>query len=418
MTKTVEMKPQTEKFTRFDEKVQAYFLEKEIVILLYPNDIFSEHDIGPASIKITSADQYYDYLERELDFWNKVDPTKKLESIARFNQLQSAKNFFDTALRYIQSPNSMANYLNQSIHAISQGVLSSNTNLSRELLKHIEESSEFLTGFKIGLLTKTNSSFSLTADSFRGFYAAMAYRGVLNSFVVSAEEKIVEFKTNVEEATKNYSSLNENYTRAFFEQEKRMLSIEEQTNNHFENISEKENAFFVKASAKLATLEKQYQENLKIKAPAQYWEILEKDYVKKGRRWFVASMVISAVLVGLFIWLLVWAPDVVTKEKHWLENAKNSAIITVITSLTIYAIRTTMKMSISSFHLARDAKERNNLSVFYLSLIEDDAVTDKERAIILNSLFSRSDTGLLKGDSAPTMTTNVSDLIDAYKNLK
>ena len=175
MTKAVETKPQTERFTRFDEKVQAYFLEKGLVVALYPDDISSEQEIGATNIKITSADQYYDYLESELDFWKKVDPNKKLESIARYNRLQNAKSSFETALRYIQSPNSMVNYLNQSVQAISQGVLSSNTNLSRELLKHVGESSSFLTGFRMGMLIKTDSSFAATADTFRGFYVAMAY---------------------------------------------------------------------------------------------------------------------------------------------------------------------------------------------------------------------------------------------------
>ena len=60
--------------------------------------------------------------------------------------------------------------------------------------------------------------------------------------------------------------------------------------------------------------------------------------------------------------------------------------------------------------MARDAKERNKLTYFYLALIEKNAVTEKERAIILNSLFSRSDTGLLKGESGPSMSANVTDL--------
>jgi len=69
-------------------------------------------------------------------------------------------------------------------------------------------------------------------------------------------------------------------------------------------------------------------------------------------------------------------------------------------------------MALSSFHLARDASEREQLTYVYLALIEGKAITDKERAIILNALFSRADTGLLKGDSAPTMSTNVTGLVE------
>lgn len=72
-------------------------------------------------------------------------------------------------------------------------------------------------------------------------------------------------------------------------------------------------------------------------------------------------------------------------------------------------------MAMSSYHLARDSKEREQLAYFYLSLMQTNGVTDKERAIILNSLFSRSDTGLLKGDSSPVMSSNVTDIIDKIK---
>ena len=66
----------------------------------------------------------------------------------------------------------------------------------------------------------------------------------------------------------------------------------------------------------------------------------------------------------------------------------------------------------SSYHLARDAKEREQLTYFYLSLINEKAVTDSERELVITSLFSRSDTGLLKGDSSPEIPTiNLGDII-------
>lgn len=110
--------------------------------------------------------------------------------------------------------------------------------------------------------------------------------------------------------------------------------------------------------------------------------------------------------------VLKYLPNLFSKDSHWIEVFKNSAIITVMTSIAVYLLRLFVKMAVSSFHLSRDAKERNKLTYFYLALIEKKAVTEKERAIILNSLFSRADTGLLKGDSSPTMSGNVAELVD------
>ncbi|MDR1585213.1 MAG: hypothetical protein LBS07_03430 [Prevotellaceae bacterium] len=48
-------------------------------------------------------------------------------------------------------------------------------------------------------------------------------------------------------------------------------------------------------------------------------------------------------------------------------------------------------------------KLRQNITYFYLSLLKDSKVADSERQLIMQSLFSRADTGSLKEDSSPTM---------------
>ena len=65
----------------------------------------------------------------------------------------------------------------------------------------------------------------------------------------------------------------------------------------------------------------------------------------------------------------------------------------------------------SSYHLARDAEERHTLTFFYLALLKDSAVDDEDKKLIMQSLFSRTDTGLLKEDSGPTMPNDISKFI-------
>jgi hypothetical protein len=60
----------------------------------------------------------------------------------------------------------------------------------------------------------------------------------------------------------------------------------------------------------------------------------------------------------------------------------------------------------SSYHLVRDAEERHTLTFFYLALLKDTEVKDEDRNLILQSLFSRVETGLLKDDSSPTMPSD------------
>ena len=49
------------------------------------------------------------------------------------------------------------------------------------------------------------------------------------------------------------------------------------------------------------------------------------------------------------------------------------------------------------------SEEREQLTMVYLALLEGDAMTKEDRELILQSLFSRVDTGLLGDDGAPTM---------------
>lgn len=55
-------------------------------------------------------------------------------------------------------------------------------------------------------------------------------------------------------------------------------------------------------------------------------------------------------------------------------------------------------MAFSSFHLGRDAKEREQLTLVYLALSKGGDVTKHERELVINSIFSRSDTGLIKSE--------------------
>lgn len=154
---------------------------------------------------------------------------------------------------------------------------------------------------------------------------------------------------------------------------------------------------------------------MKLKTSAQYWEETDKEYTTKGRVWLGISIGFTILLVTVLIATLSVIPNIFSEDSHWLDILKNSAIITVISSVLIYLLRIFVKISMSSFHLARDAKERNKLCYLFLALIRDGAVTDKERAIVLNALFSRSDTGLLKGESGPTISSGIAEILDSLK---
>jgi hypothetical protein len=121
-------------------------------------------------------------------------------------------------------------------------------------------------------------------------------------------------------------------------------------------------------------------------------------------------IIIVTILFGSF--------ELLTIETSFnLNSLKYTLLLFSLISIGAYIIHIFVKLTLSSYHLARDAEERHQLAHFYLSLInrEDNKFDKEDRAVILQALFSRADTGLLKGDHAPTMPNNI---IEHLKSLK
>lgn len=78
-----------------------------------------------------------------------------------------------------------------------------------------------------------------------------------------------------------------------------------------------------------------------------------------------------------------------------------SFILISVISFFIYIVRILIKIVMSNHHLSMEYKQKAALTRFYQSLIYSGSDIEKEeRLIIINSLFSRIDTGLVKTDNS------------------
>jgi uncharacterized membrane protein len=169
----------------------------------------------------------------------------------------------------------------------------------------------------------------------------------------------------------------------------------------------------------LESIRKKYTEHLRLNGPASYWKELEADYDEAGNKWRWWSVGITIVFVALLTLILLIHPDskFMSNGVFDVNSLRNALIFTIITSISIYIITLFVKLSVSSYHLARDARERYQITHVYLSLLNENenAITDAERITVLQSIFSRADTGLLKGDSGPTVPDSLSQLLKLLK---
>ncbi|WP_278320685.1 DUF6161 domain-containing protein [Clostridium tertium] len=152
-------------------------------------------------------------------------------------------------------------------------------------------------------------------------------------------------------------------------------------------------------------LEISYKEKLKLEAPIDYWNKLHNEYNKKGKIWTVVAVITSVIMMILLMIILYNVPSQldVSLDSFSFQSLRATLILALLVSIGVYLIRLFVKLALSAYHLSRDAKERYQLTYVYLSLINEGKISEKDRTIVLQSLFSRADTGLLKGDSSPTL---------------
>ena len=406
---------ETNKFTDYPASADNYFTTHNVVILGLPASVREDIEARSFKIKIKSARQYCEYLNRELDFWREKDPKNVLKDYSGFDKLNEAKREFEMAVTYYTtSPSNASLYLERSIKHLVDGHVSSKTRLAKFLVSNRDKGNRFIEGFVASISKNRGQSLSSNIDTMEGFVAGLQYTKTIGNLITPSLDDVTEFSNNIQQANDNYSELNAKYTVSFHEQEEQIASFSKQTEEQINQMKSDAEQYFAEKEKRCKDLETLYEEKLKLEAPAEYWDELDKKYSVAGRWWFFFSILFTAAIVFGLVLILKHLPNLFSEDSHWIDVFKNSAIITVITSVAVYILRLFVKMTMSSFHLARDARERNKLTYFYLSLIEKKAVTEKERAIVLNSLFSRADTGLLKGDSSPTMSGNVTELV---KNL-
>lgn len=151
-----------------------------------------------------------------------------------------------------------------------------------------------------------------------------------------------------------------------------------------------------RSSDELQKLKSAYEEKIAIAQPINYWK--SRRYIYQRRVWLWG---IVAFLVGILFLFGVWTALSEMPDLSKIEDIKNQIKVTVlfVTGIGImtFILNILGRLFLSSVHLLSDIDERMNLTHFYLSLIEGGKLDEKQREIILQSLFSRTDSGIIKG---------------------
>ena len=172
----------------------------------------------------------------------------------------------------------------------------------------------------------------------------------------------------------------------------------EQQNSHGKTFEK----FLGDNESGLNDLKKKYEEDLRYSPSVKYWQDAGKEYKAQGKRW--VDCLIVTLVAGLICFTILFDTWL---EGHaigvQLDTVQGVILFGTVLAIFAFLVRTFSRLTFSSYHLMRDAGERELLTHLYLSLINEKKMDESSREIILQALFSRTETGLLTGNSSPTM---------------
>ena len=390
----------------FRDDHREYIRNNKVVLKMIPtNYVIPELKNVQSDLIFETPESLYSYISEEKSFW------EQYVEIKFFKQYYNAYN--DAGINLLNFKNASIHYFSSYITALKNNIANipnSKTILVKELIKHKDKSDSFFKGFIYSLNpVSSNSSSSFTSDYLLGVFTGFQYREMIRKI----DELIPDQISSFEESKLYMHNLTEEYIKKYNEllqdKQNKYSQVDLDYKNQIDKFINDYNVFTKQKEENMSNLEKLYRENLMLKEPAEYWDKMSDEYNKKATKALKISIGIAG---GIVVFLIPQFKEI----DHWFNTVRTTAMLTVITSVLIYGLRVAVKLTMSSYHLARDARERKQLTYFYLALINEKAVTDKERELIMTSLFSRADTGLLKGDSSPEMPSiNISDV---FKNGK
>lgn len=227
-------------------------------------------------------------------------------------------------------------------------------------------------------------------------------------------ERVEEYRKRLEDLTNSADAQQKDYqsriTKFDADAEKFKQKRQEELAKEESEYTERLN----KADERIAALEEAYSKKLQLEGPAQYWKHLSRFYLGWGWGLLALSLVLGGGAIGALLWLLFQTDTIVifNEDKLSLSTIRASLILIAATSMAGYLLHLFTKLAISCFHLSRDYRERFQLTNVFLAFLHDGDVKcdDQVKQIVMQALFSRSDTGLLKGEHSFKMP-GVADLV-------
>lgn len=383
--------------------------EKNSVENLSRNLTVEIQGLGLEKITLKGFQQIKTFVEKEFEFWNKMKNRPNFANIHhdhlnsirnRLSGLESQVHQMDNR-RFNQESGNLLSDLQRggNTQLIGKSIVYSDTPHAKflsDLININPETAQAAYDFFARIpIPLDRRQLTLSMNSLIGYLKAFEFE---NAGLPSTQRAKQERYT-LEKIRSEWLQKIEDIDKQFRECASRVETWREETSQELHQFREDK-------KAKLSELEATYRGKLELEGPVIYWKDRAELYKKEGRKWLIGLGSVVGATVAILLGLLYIPPESFSLEILKGEPLAVKAIVLVGAALSLcaYLTKTFTRLTFSSFHLSRDAQEREQLTMVYLALVhEQGEANPEERKLILQSLFSRSDTGLLGKDSSPSM---------------
>jgi hypothetical protein len=195
-----------------------------------------------------------------------------------------------------------------------------------------------------------------------------------SEFAEASGTAVAEFKSKTDAELSTLAAMKANFEKLSGEQ----IAAEKQTHD----------AQHAEHETRMKAIETAFKEQMKLRAPRQYWSDKCIEHKKASRFWMSLFWIGSAIGVAAFAgigWLTL--SEIAQAEKNL---AASWVIIVVPTLIILSVLRFFHKQATTHLVLQQDAQERVTMLETYLALFEEQKIQEVERPLVLQPLFRPS----------------------------
>lgn len=395
---------------------------------------FSITDYAGHTESFGSLSSLLHFCQKERDFWyekkNQVLPADKdlsaVEKNKILNRMLSAGSVFNDIVKTVSGWTESSQDFDGV--TLDNHLLKLKQTYSGRLTTHWIWSGHPFSGAFVKCLTaydnKTAQFFLdfIVKGSVQGITSKEGFNGYMYAYeFLSQDSRMVSRKNSEKESLEQLRSSFADSRDRFFTETDEYRSKVEKWSTEYQSYSERlldlqkklgrrnlqrQSSYFEKYhiewSSRVLELESTYEEKLKLEKPAEYWRKSARKYGIQGGLWSLT--IVALVVVGVINFQELFVTWLQGRELSIQLNTLQGAVLYgSMAAIYAFLLKILSRLAFSAFHLMRDAEEREQLTYLYLSLSNESKIDIESRDIVLQALFSRTETGLLAKEHGPTM---------------